>query len=161
MLCFSDSVPQEQEIAITFSLPTISTTVYHRPYVSIWLETTERRGIQTLSVWSADPEWLRDLRQWWRKLGHKSLEKLDGISGATRKPGKYIIHSKIRRDDGEPLPPGKYLLNFEVVREEGGREYLRQEIVIGSTESQQWILHGKTEIGGITISIPASQSEHQ
>src|SRR5690606_33055924 len=57
------------ELDIQIEIPAIDASPYHRPYVAIWLETTEREGVETIAVWHEQEEWLRDMRQWWRKLG--------------------------------------------------------------------------------------------
>ena len=61
----------------------------------------------------------RDLRSWWRRGGSALELPIDGVSGATRKPGRY---QEVKTVD---LPLGNYTLNIEAVREVGGREHLK------------------------------------
>jgi len=138
-------------VQIELELPDIQAKPYHRPYVAIWLETPERKGVHTIALWTGKPDWLKDLRQWWRKLGRSM--KVDGISGATRKPGSHRIVWDGLDAEGRPIQPGIYLLNFEASREEGGREYLRQEITIGAKAAQKLTLTGTRELRAITITI--------
>ena len=68
----------------------------------------------------------------------------DGISGATRAPGRYSI----------PLPatlkPGNYVLNVEAARETGGRELVSIPLVVPVRAAAQGA--GKTELGAIALS---------
>lgn len=136
------------ELDIQIEIPAIDASPYHRPYVAIWLETAEREGVETIAVWHEQEEWLRDMRQWWRKLGRSKSPSYDAVTGATPKPDTYSISWK-----NETLSPGTYYLNFEAAREEGGRDYLRQAIHLGENTKQNFTLKGKKELGVINISL--------
>ncbi len=141
----------ESVLEITLEVPEIDAEPYHRPYIAIWLETPEREAINTLSVWHEKDTWLKDMRQWWRKLGRSGKENLDGISGATRKPGSYTIAWDGLDSDGKKVSQQELLLNIESVREEGGRSYLRQAITIGKKATIQ--LDKDNEVGPIQIKV--------
>lgn len=145
-----------QEIRIELEIPKLDASPYHKPYVAVWLETTERKGMQTLAVWHEKEDWLKDMRQWWRKLGRGNTA-YDSVSGATRKPGKHTITWKAVDGDGKPLPAGTYYLNVEAAREQGGRDFLRQKIEIDNT-GHQYTLEGDLELGTIIISINGASS---
>lgn len=144
---FSQS-SQAEQLDIHIEIPLINTSPYHRPYVAIWLETAEREGLETIAVWHEQEEWLRDMRQWWRKLGRSKSPSYDAVTGATRKPDIYTVSWK-----SETLSAGTYYLNFEAAREEGGRDYLRQAIHIGENKKQDFTLKGTKELGLIKISL--------
>src|SRR5690606_10392837 len=102
---------------------------YHRPYTAIWIE-QEGKGVVThLAVWYAvemddeeGEDWLKDIRQWWRRAGRSLELPIDGVSGATRAAG---VHTLIFIEGAAPLgklPPGNYRLMVEATREVGGRE---------------------------------------
>lgn len=137
----------EVQIAVDIELPTIEAHPYHRPFVAVWLETEDRRPIQTLAVWYDDAEWLKDLRQWWRKLGRKqhSQSQLDDLSGATRKPGRYRIVWQGRSE------MATVFLNVEAVREEGDRSYQRQLIELNKANT--YAIDDSHELGNVAVHI--------
>lgn len=169
---------QAEELTVTIEQPALDISPYHRPYVALWLETSKRKGVVTLALWREQSDWLKDLRQWWRKLGRKGytdgiyrMEKydsrdseitaidasyrsteLDGSTGATRKPGVYTL---VFNTDtiAQELPAGEYYLNVEASREEGGRDFIRQKIQLGSGEHQQYESRGSFEMGTVKILI--------
>lgn len=142
------NVARADQIQIDLTLPALQADPYHRPYVAIWLETPERQGVRTLTLWVEDHEWLKDLRQWWRKLGRGDQGNFDGASGATRKPGHYQL-----RWQTDSLPQGDYLLCLEASREAGGRDFLRQPIHLGGDRKQSYQLTGDVEFGIVSITI--------
>lgn len=145
-------------VQIEFVQPVIKETPYHRPYVAIWLETIDRKGITTIALWygerAEDDKWLKDLRQWWRKIGRKNQttqhqHNVDGYTGATKLTGKHIILWGGKDDTDKPVLAGDYLINIEAAREDGGRDYIRQKITLGTAGSAN--LPSKREIGPVSI----------
>lgn len=145
--------PATEAIALTIDIPRIDARPYHRPYVAVWLEDADRKGVKTLLVWHEQEEWLKDLRKWWRSLGRDGKPPYDGVSGATPKPGDFKFRWEVRDPNGSPIKPGAYTLHFEVARENGGREYLSQEVQLGHAKTQTYTLQGEVEIGKISIAI--------
>ncbi len=144
----------KQAISIELVIPKLSISPYHRPYLAVWLETEQRQGVHTIALWFEGREWLKDMRQWWRKQGQaKKRTAFDGVTGATRKPGTYRITKDGLDTQGNPIPAGVYFLNLEASRENGGREFLRQKVVLGSNTSKTYTLSGSSELGKVTISI--------
>ena len=137
------------ELEISFTLPRLAVSPYHRPYVVIWVESAERHYISTIALWADDAEWHKDLRQWWRKVGRQTPD-FDAVTSATRKPGPYKITWQGKLADGSSLAPGKYLLNVEVSREEGGRSYFRQPFT-WSGDKASFALHDKGELHDLVI----------
>lgn len=135
---------------VSISIPRIDVAEYHRPYVAVWLEPAEGPA-RTVAVWydvrntkAAEPgtKWLADLRSWWRKGGRSLHMPADGISGATRAPGRHEV--QLPR-----LAPGKYVLQVEAARETGGRELVSLPITLPATAPAQ--ASGKTELGTISF----------
>lgn len=134
--------------SISVTIPRVTVAEYHKPYVAVWLEPTAGGTARTLTVWyevkkggnEPGTKWLSDLRAWWRKGGKSLKMPADGVSGATRAPGTYVI----------PLPadvkPGAYILNVEAARETGGRELVSLPLNLSAKTS------GKTELGAISVS---------
>ena len=143
----------QTHIAIQVTIPEVDSTPYHRPYVAVWLENTQRKGLHTFAFWREQEDWFKDLRQWWRKIGRKHSPNYDGVSGATRKPSTYELNWDGILTTGKTLPEGEYVLHFESVREQGSREYLRQKIQIKNKVTQHYSIQGQREIGLVTIRI--------
>src|SRR3546814_6317757 len=55
--------------------------------LAVWYDTDQRdnEGVK----------WLKDLRQWWRRIGRDAAMPVDGVSGATRPPGTHDIAFEI------------------------------------------------------------------
>lgn len=140
-------------IDINFSLPALKVDPYHKPYVAIWLESPSREGLQTIAIWYEKEDWLKDLRQWWRKLGRNKVTTYDTATGATRKPGRYSIVWDSNSHHQGTMTEGEYWLCFEASREAGGRDFIRQKIQLGSGEAQSYNIEGNIELGEISISI--------
>lgn len=147
--CFAES------IVVDLTLPKIDANPYHRPYVAVWVETAERKGVQTIAVWHEKDKWLKDMRQWWRKVGRAQTPPYDSVSSATQKPGSYKLTWDGKGADQKPVAAGEYYINIEAAREEGGRDFLRQKVMLGGSESQKLSINGEQEIGSVVITINA------
>jgi|GEM_PF-223873 len=151
------SAAQQGPLSVTLTLPNIQDTPYHRPFVAVWLEDENRNPLATLAVWYDDETWLKDMRQWWRKLGRDQLEHkaLDGLSGATRRPGQYTLTWNGKDHSGTTTTTKTLLVNIEVVREEGDRSYIRHAIQLEQPLTIN--IDATGEIGDSTITIYKSQ----
>lgn len=138
------------KVQVDITVPQLDVNPYHRPYVAVWLETPNRQYVTTIALWADDMEWYKDLRQWWRKAG-RSQQPYDGVTGATKKPGRYQIAWSGKDALGNTIPAGKYLLNIEASREEGGREFIKTPIEL--SKQGQLIVQGEHELGNITLTL--------
>ena len=134
------------DLTVELAIPALQTAEYHRPYIAVWVENAQRQPISQLALWLEQEKWHRDLRSWWRRGGSKLALPIDGVSGATRKPGHYTIASQ------SELPAGDYTLNVEAVREVGGREHLRIPFN-WSGQGLQETAQGQSELGQITFTL--------
>ena len=141
----------EHKVNIAIEQPALDVEPYHRPYVAVWIETPAREVIATVALWADDPEWYKDLRQWWRKVGRYGGEHIDGITGATRRPGSHKLAWSGKNDRGEPVPAGQYVLHVEASREEGGRSYGKQAFTLG--ESASLTIPADRELGDVNLQI--------
>lgn len=141
-----------EKIEIELMVPELDVPTYHQPYVAIWLETTDRKGVETLAVWQEQDIRLKDIRQWWRKIGRNGEPSYDGVTGATRKPGAYQVVWDSEQSQAE-IPAGEYYLCLEAAREAGGRDFFKQKIQLGADEAQQFRIPGKLELGDIQLTI--------
>ncbi|MGX9962911.1 DUF2271 domain-containing protein [Roseomonas sp. F4] len=147
------------ELRIGIELPRISVAEYHRPYVASWVERPDQTAVATLAVWydtklrnERGQTWLRDLTQWWRRAGRGMALPADGVSGATRAPGRH----ELRVDADSPvlaaMPPGEYRLVVEAAREGGGREQVRVPFQ-WPPSAQDATANGSAELGAVTLGI--------
>ncbi len=142
------TAPTAAPLTIEVVIPELNVNPYHKPYIAIWLETPDRQYVTTLVLLADDPEWHKDLRQWWRKVSRENV-RIDGVTGATKRPSKFSLHWEGKNEHGQLIPAGNYLLNIEASREEGGRDYARAAITLGKKSEQ--VIEGKTEFGDIII----------
>lgn len=138
------------KIHAEITIPSLDVNPYHKPYVAVWLEKPNRKYVTTLALWADDMEWYKDLRQWWRKAG-RSQQPYDGVTGATKKPGRYQITWSGKDAYDQVIPTGNYLLNVEASREEGGREFIKIPIVLN--EKNELVVQGEHELGKITLTL--------
>jgi len=148
---------QAADLTATVEIPRLSSASYHRPYVAVWIETPDQTAVQTLAVWyqqTANSEgdgtdWLKDLRTWWRKGGRALRMPADGVSGATRAPGRHTVTASAARLRN--LPAGQYNLVVEAARELGGREVVRVPFRWGGANTGR--AAGATELGVVTVAV--------
>lgn len=141
------------QLKVQLTLPEINEQPYHRPYVAVWVETPKRKPVHTLAFWREQPDWFKDLRQWWRKIGRKNTPNYDAATGATRKPGTYTLIWDGKLASGNILAAGEYVLHVESAREKGSREYVRLPFTYTLNKESQFSTSGKTELGNITLFI--------
>ena len=151
-LAIDDATAMKVEIMI----PELEVNPYHKPYIAVWLETVDRKYVTTIKLMADDKEWYKDLRQWWRKVGRQNVN-IDGITGATKRPGLVKLKWNGLNEGGQQVPAGEYWLNVESSREEGGRDYARHKVTLGQKSSIT--IAGKTEFGDININVFAPTSK--
>lgn len=147
------------DMSITIEIPRLQSAEYHSPYVAVWLEQPDESAVATLAVWYAVDRphneglnWIQGMRTWWRKTGRTLTLPADGVSGATRAPGRHTISLPATHPALRNLPAGQYNIAVEALREGGGREVVRVPI--------QWngqaitaTAHGATELGAVSVSV--------
>lgn len=152
----SAGAAQAADLTVTVEIPRIASASYHRPYVAIWIEQPDQTAVQTLAVWydvklpnAEGKDWLKDLRTWWRKGGRAMTLPADGVSGATRAPGRQTVTIPAARLRN--LPAGQYNLVVEAARELGGREAVRVPFRWGAANTGRDA--GTTELGAVTVAV--------
>src|SRR5262245_14601602 len=82
------------ELNLKLTIPRLDVAEYHRPYVAVWVENQDQSTAAQLAVWyqtdtkkEDGTQWLKDLRQWWRRGGREQQMPIDGVTGATRPAG--------------------------------------------------------------------------
>ena len=151
------AVANAADLTVNVELPRIASASYHRPYVAVWIEKPDQTTAQTLAVWYQQTrnnegdgkDWLKDLRTWWRKGGRAMALPADGVSGATRAPGRQTITVPAARLAG--LQPGQYNIVVEAARELGGREVVRVPFRWGAANAGAGT--GSTELGAVRVAV--------
>jgi hypothetical protein len=148
------------DMSIKLQIPRLEVAEYHRPYVAVWIEAADQTTAANLAVWyQTDPkkedgtQWLKDLRQWWRRGGRELSIPADGVTGATRPVGEHTLSLRGTAQPLASLAPGKYNVVVEAVREVGGRELLRLPFEWPATSAQHVSARGKAELGTITLDV--------
>lgn len=120
------------DVKVTVGIPRLNVAEYHRPYVAIWLEKPDQSFVGNIAVWydlklkdNEGTKWLKDMRQWWRRIGRELKMPVDGLSSVTRPPGDHQVVVDVQKAPLAGLAPGEYHLVVEAAREVGGREILR------------------------------------
>jgi len=148
------------DLKLSIEIPTLPVAEYHRPYVAMWIESTDQKFVDNLAVWyeikkgngAEGVKWLKDLRTWWRKSGRELTFPVDGVSSATRAPGEQQISFSSSKGPLGKLAPGSYQLVVEAVREVGGRELLRVPFT-WPTQTAPAQAKGEHELGKVALTV--------
>ena len=144
------------DLNVSVEIPRLSVAAYHRPYVAVWIERADRTSAGTLAVWydTALPagegkDWLKDMRTWWRREGRAMTLPADGISSATKAPGRHTVTVPGARLSS--LPAGEYVMVVEAARELGGREAVRVPFRWGAANTGR--ASGSNELGAVSVTV--------
>ncbi|NBB64656.1 DUF2271 domain-containing protein [Pseudomonas sp. ODNR1LW] len=151
------------DLSVELEVPTQASAAYHKPYVAIWIERADGAPVGTLAVWydlrvrhGNGTVWLRNLRTWWRKSGQSLTLPADGVSGATRSPGRQVLRFKGGQGVLANLADGDYQLVVEAAREQGGREVVRTPFQWRNrarTARTETRATGSSELGALTVAV--------
>ncbi len=139
------------ELEIALQLPKISEGQYHRPYVAVWVEDSSEKSVRLIEIWREKPDWIKDLRRFWRKTGRADQPLVDARTGATKGPGQYRLRWDGKDDQGVAVPNGEYQLVIEAAREHGGRQLVKQKFNWDGTAVAVSVAAGN-EIGQVQLS---------
>lgn len=154
------SFAAKNDLVIEIDIPRLNVAEYHKPYVAVWLENSNRKATQ-LALWydldmkdNEGKKWLKDIRQWWRRVGRSAQQPFDGITSATKGPGKHKVSFALDSKAFEQLPAGDYQLRIEASREVGGKEVINIPLTWPITASEfPSEVTGKAELGNINIKL--------
>ena len=130
----------ENELVIDFNIRRYGGGRYRRPYVAVWIETSDGIPVRTLALWLMEkrpgPRWHRDLSRWYNgeqmRLLVEDKELIGTISQATRPPGKYKVVWDGKGDNGKRVVAGKYVVYIEAAREHGTYKLMKHEFEHGT-----------------------------
>ncbi|MGZ9101087.1 MAG: DUF2271 domain-containing protein [Brevundimonas sp.] len=143
------------DITVSVEVPRLSVAAYHRPYVAVWIERPDKTAVRTLAVWyevsnvAEGKDWLKDMRTWWRRGGRSLTLPMDGVSSATKAPGRHAVTVPAARL--RALPAGDYVMVVEAARELGGREAVRVPFRWGAPNTAR--ASGSTELGAVSVAV--------
>lgn len=150
------------ELTVSVELPILEVAEYHEPYVALWIENEKGESIN-LAVWyqleergqasEKGEEWLKDMRQWWRRIGRDTDMPIDGVSGATRAPGKHTVTFPEGKAPLGKLKNGNYVLMVEAAREVGGRELVKVPFAWPVKAAADQSAKGSKELGEVKLTI--------
>ena len=148
------------DLELSLEIPRLTVAEYHRPYVAVWIENPDKTAVKTLAVWydvklknNEGQKWLKDMRQWWRRAGRDMSLPADGVSAATRAPGKHQVVFKGGAAPLGKLPAGQYNLVVEAAREVGGVEVLRAPIQWPPKARATSSAQGSSELGAMSVTV--------
>jgi len=151
---------QAADLGLNVEIPRLDVAEYHRPYVAIWLENADQSVAADLAVWydvakknNEGAEWLKDMRQWWRRSGRNQQFPVDGVSGATRPAGKHELAFAGGAKPLADLKPGRYAVVVEAAREVGGRELVRVPFDWPPSKAEHLSARGEHELGAIAVTL--------
>ena len=143
------------DLTVSVEIPRLSVATYHRPYVAVWIERPDTTAVRTLSVWyevsnvTEGKDWLKDMRTWWRRGGRALSLPMDGVSSATKAPGRHAVTVPAARL--RDLAAGDYVMVVEAAREQGGREAVRVPFRWGAANTAR--ASGTTELGAVSVAV--------
>lgn len=149
LLCCG-TVLAQPELEVQVELPKIDTGTYHRPYVAVWVENEQQQPVRLIEAWLDKPDWIKDLRRFWRKLGRSEPQLVDARTGATKGPGSYKVRWDGKDEQGKAVAAGNYVLFVEAAREQGGRNLAKQAFTWDGSAVQIEI-KASTELGKIKL----------
>jgi len=148
------------DLALKLDVPQLNVAEYHRPYIAAWLENADQKVVANLAVLydvkkkdNGGAKYLKDIRQWWRKVGRDVELPMDGVSGATRAPGEVSLSFPAAKAALDKLPAGQYQLIVEAAREAGGRETVKVPLQWPPKSAQTLTGQGKEELGAVTVQL--------
>src|SRR5680860_181976 len=148
------------EAKLQVEIPQLNVAEYHRPYLAAWIEGADRSVVTTLALWydlnnpkNEGDKWLKDLRQWWRRVGREITVPIDGVTGATRPPGTLAVGIDVTQLPLAELPEGEYQLVVEAAREVGGRELLKIPFAWPIASPLSLKTQGESELGNVVLEL--------
>jgi hypothetical protein len=149
-------------LSLQVDIPRLNVAEYHRPYIAMWIEKPDQSVAATLAVWygvknkggeEEGTKWLKDMRQWWRRIGRELAMPVDGVSGATRPAGRQQLTLTEGAAALPKLTPGAYKLYVEAVREVGGREIVSIPFQWPPAKAEAATVAGNSELGEVRLDL--------
>lgn len=158
-LSLTASFAQAGQLTLDVTLPQQNVAEYHKPYVVAFLEDASGADVANVQLWydvrkpnAGGTKYLKELHTWWRKGGKDLAVPADGITGATRAPGRQTV-TLDPAQAFKGVKPGQYNLVFEASREQGGHDVVRVPVDYKPGHPVQAAAKGTSELGDIKVSL--------
>jgi len=145
------------QLTVEVEIPQQSVAEYHKPYVAGWIEDATGAHAANVFVWydvkkkdGAGQKWLKDVRTWWRKSGRDLTLPIDGLTSATRAPGRQTLTVDSAKLAG--LKPGAYVVVVEASREAGGHDLVKVPFNWNPAKVASGAGKGDGELGAVKVS---------
>jgi len=155
ILTASASSASAGQLILDIQVPQQSVAEYHKPYVAGWIEDGTGQARATVFVWydvrkrdGGGLKYLKELRTWWRKAGRDLTLPIDGVSGATRAPGRQTVTVDAAAAL-KGLPAGQYSLVVEASREAGGHDLVKLPFAYAPAKPVTVTGKGDGELGAV------------
>ncbi|WP_140986198.1 DUF2271 domain-containing protein [Asticcacaulis tiandongensis] len=146
-------------VTLEVEVPRLNVASYHKPYVAGWIEDASGAHKGDLFVWydvamknKEGNKWLKDMRAWWRKSGRNLDMPVDGLSNATRAPGRHTLKFDSNHKAFKGLAAGDYVLRVEASREHGGAEVVKVPFKWDAKKASAGSVKGSVELGDVKFS---------
>ena len=121
------------ELMLGFDLPHIEDARYRRPYLAVWIEDADHFPVRTLALWTQNPRWLPELKQWFRDDQIRNLSEGTDISKnrsplPLARPAITPSSGTARTTKASPSKPASTQSSVEASREHGGYQIERHEM---------------------------------
>lgn len=150
---------QAGQLTLDVGVKQQSVAEYHKPYVAGWIEDASGADAGNLFVWydvkkrdGGGQKYLKDLRTWWRKSGRDLTLPVDGLSGATRAPGRQTLSLDISASALKDLKPGAYSIVIEAARESGGHDLVKVPFAWNPAKAVISVTKGDGELSDVKVS---------
>ena len=151
----SASAAAAGQLTLDIQVPQQAVAEYHKPYLAGWIEDGSGQVKGTVFVWydvrkrdGGGLKYLKEMRTWWRKAGRDMTLPADGVTGATRAPGRQTVTSDAV---GKNLPAGQYSLVVEASREAGGHDLVKLPFSYSPAKPVTVSGKGDGELGDIRV----------
>ncbi len=146
-----DNEKSRQKVTVDIQLPAINVADYQGPYVTAWITDNKSKLIKNLLIQGSGESWLKELRVWWRKIGRKNEQLIDGMSGATS--GNKPVHLVWDGLDqfGKVAGTNDVILHIEAAREHGERTYQQIPLSLTHLPFNPLSVEAKGELGEIVV----------
>ena len=144
------------QLTLDIDIPQQSVAEYHKPYVAGWIEDAAGQHAANVFLWydvkkkdSAGQKWLKEVRTWWRKSGRDLTLPIDGLTSATRAPGRQTLTLDVATL--ARLKPGAYVVVVEAAREAGGHDLVKVPFTYAPAKATTASVRGDGELGAVKI----------
>ena len=149
-----EPLSESSEMRMRFTYRPDESGRVHFPYIAVWIEDTDGRLIDTVSLWFKEDEakYLDDLSQWEDATDDVDGDALDAISSPTRVPGEHAVAWNLTDLAGNTIEPGSYRVLIEAAREDGPYQIVSGTVQIDGSPKTA-ILDDDGELVDISVEV--------